>query len=145
MKDEKFDDLLSAIRNERVDDKLVAHAGERVWSKIAGAPSANHTWQTLRSCEDFQSLIPGYLNKSLAPARALLFEDHIHACVACRHALERTRQGEPQVVRRLETARRSSPSWRWALAAAAVAAVAFAMFAFNNGLLPWQHQVRAAV
>ena len=146
MKNEKFDDLLSAIRNERVDDKLVAQAGERVLGKIAGAPTAGLSLQTLRTCEDFQALISGYLNKSLTAPRAMLFEDHIHACVACRRSLERTREGEPQVVLQFETARRSSSAvWRWAFAAAAVAAVAFATFAFNNGLLPWQHPVRAAV
>jgi len=145
-KNEKFDGLISAIQKEQVDKQVVAEAGERVWKSIAGAPStADLSSRALRSCEDFQALIPGYLEKTLAPARALLFEDHVHACVACRHALERARQGEVQTVWRLEGKRPSSSAWRWALGAAAVFAVAVAGLAFSNGLLPGQHPVRASV
>ncbi len=150
MKNEKFDRLLSEIRNEQVDDQVVAQAGERVWKSIAGAaPSTDLSMHTLRSCEDFQALIPGYLEKELATARVLLFEDHVHACVACRHALDRARNGELRTVRRIETKRPSPLAWGWAMGAAAVFAVVVAGLAFNNafnnGLLPGQHAVRAAV
>jgi len=146
MKNEKFDRLLSEIRNEQVDDQTVAQAGERVLKSIAGAgPSAALNAHTLRSCEDFRALIPAYLGKQLAPARALLFEDHVRACVACRHAVERSRDGERQTVWRVETKRPRSISWGWAMRAAAVLAVAVAGLAFNNGMLPGQHPVRAAV
>jgi hypothetical protein len=150
MKKEKFDWLLAEIRNEQVDDQVVARAGERVWKSIAGAaPTADLSAHTLRSCEDFQALIPGYLEKRIAPARAMLFDDHVHACVACRHALGRAREGEPQTVLRLEARRsRSIPSsmaWGWAIGAAAVFAAAIAVVAFGNGMLPGQHSVRASV
>jgi len=146
MKNEKFDHLLSAIRNEHVDDKVVAQAGERVRNSIAGASAtADLSTRTLRNCADFQALIPGYLGKQLAPARALLFDDHMHACVACRHALEVAREGEPQKVWQMETKRSGSLAWRWAMGAAAAAAVIFAVLAFTNGLLPGQHSVRGAV
>ena len=146
MKNEKFDHLLAEIRNQQLDEKIVAQAGERVWKSISAAPSnADPSTHTLRSCEDFQTLIPGYLASELAPARALLFDDHVHACVACRHALERARQGESQTVWRVQASRSSSTAWRWAMGAAAVFAVAFAGLAFRNGLLPGQYPVRAAV
>lgn len=151
MKNESFERLLSEIRNEQVDDKVVAQAGERVFKSIAGtAPAADLSAHTLRSCEDFQALIPGYLEKQLAPARAMLFEDHVHACVACRHAVERARSVEPQTVLRFEKKRpRSmawgSMTWGWAMGAAAVFAAAIAVVAFTGGLLPGQHVVRAAV
>src|SRR5580704_14379791 len=119
MKNEKFDRLLSAIRNEPVDDKVVRQAAGRVWSSIAGTPVADASTHKLRSCEDFQLLIPQYLGKQLVGARVLLLEDHVHACVACRHAVERARNGEKQTVWRLETKHASSPAWRWALGAAA--------------------------
>src|SRR5271165_1766714 len=156
MKNEEFDRLLSAIRNEQVDDQVVAQAGERVWKSIAGAPAELST-HTLRTCEDFQALVPGYLSQQLAPARALLFGDHVLACVACRHALERARDGERQPTFRLEAKRPgsinnsragsvvSSRAWRWGMAAAGVVAVAVAVVAFNLGILPGQHSVRAAV
>ena len=149
MKNKDFDHLLSGIRNEQVDDQVVEQAGERVWKSIAGAPAAELGAHTLRTCEDFQALIPGYLRKDLAPARAMLFEDHTHACVACRHAIEQARDGEIQPTFRLESKRPTSAAasrgWGWGLAAVGVAAVAAATVAFNLGMLPGQHPVRASV
>ena len=146
MTNEKFERLLSEIRNEPVDDKVVAQAGERVYQSIAGTSAvSDFAAHTLRSCDDFQALIPGYLGKQLARPRAFLFEDHVHACVACRHALEHARDGEPQRVLRLETKRPRSMAWGWAMGAAAVFAAAIAVVAFGNGMLPGQHVVRASV
>ncbi len=145
MKNEKFDRLLSAIRNEQVDDKVVAQAGGRVWNSIAGTPVADVRTHKLRNCADFQALIPEYLGKQLAGARALLFEDHIHACVACRHAVERGRGGEQQAVWRPEIERGSFPVWRWSMAAAAVATVALIALALSMGIFPGQHVVRGAI
>jgi hypothetical protein len=146
MTHEKFDRLMSEIRNEQVSDKIVAEARERVLKSIAGtAPSADPGVHTLRSCEDFQALIPAYLGKQLAAARALLFEDHVHACVACRHALERARDGELQTVWRVETNRPRSMAWGWAMGVATVCAVIVAGLAFNSGMFPGQHPVRASV
>jgi len=144
MKNDKLDQLLSTIRNEHVDDKVVASAGERVWSalnhEIAAPETSSHM---LRACEDFQALIPGYLRKELAPARSMLLEDHVHACVRCRHALEQTRT--VRASRRPERKPLTLAGWRWAMGAAAVAAMAFVAIAFSNGLLPGQHTVRGSV
>ena len=123
MTNEKFDRMLAEIQNEQVDDRMVVQAGERAWKSIAGAePETNRAAHTLRRCEDFQALIPAYVGKQLAPARVLLFEDHMHACVACRHALERARDGEMQTVWRVQSRRPAAMAWRWALGAAAVIA-----------------------
>ena len=146
MSNEKLDRLLSTIRNENVDEKVVVQARDRVWKSMT--ESASETAATphiLRTCGDFQSLVPDYLAKRLTPARALLFEDHVHACVACRHALERARDGERQQVWKLQPKRTRSSVWNWAMAAAAVAAIAVVGFAFSNGMLPGQHTVRAEV
>ena len=146
MKNEKFERLMAEIRNEQVDDQMVAQAGQRVWESITGAnATVDLSTHTLRSCEDFQALIPGYLSKQLAPARALLFADHVHACVACRHALERARDGAVQKVWRVEPKRPRAMAWNWAMGTVAVFAVAIAVVAFNNGMLPGQHAVRASV
>jgi ferric-dicitrate binding protein FerR (iron transport regulator) len=157
MKNEKFDSLVSAIRNETVDDQAVAQAGQRVFKSISRtAPAADLSMRTLRTCTDFQALIPGYLEKQLAPARAMLFSDHVHGCVACRHALESARDGERQTVLRLATERPSASSsagrsvfssnaWGWAMSASVVLIAAVGVVAFSNGLLPGQRSVRAAV
>jgi len=146
MKNERFDRMIAEIRNEPMDDKIVAQAGQRVWKSITGAaPTAELGTHTLRSCEDFQALIPGYLGKQLVPARALLFEDHVHACVACRHALDHARSGDLQKVWRVEPKRPGAMGWGWAMGAAAAFTAAIAMIAFNSGMLPGQHVVRASV
>jgi FecR protein/Putative zinc-finger len=152
MTNDNFDRLLSDIRNEKVDDQIVAQAGARTWKSIAGAAStADLSAHTLRSCSDFQALIPAFLEKQLAPGRTMLFEDHVHACVACRHALDRARSGETRVeaqkVWRVQTRRPASRSmaWGWAMGAAAVFAAALGVVAFSNGMLPGQHVVRASV
>src|SRR6266851_5880795 len=148
MSDHKFDRLLSEIRNEHVDDQLVSQAGERVWSSIT-SPVPELSVHKLRSCEDFQTLIPAYLEKSLPAARRLLFEDHVHQCVACRHAVEQVRKGELQPVWQPElkpkTLPRGFPVWQWAMGAAAGIVVAVAGLALVNGLFPGQHAIRGAV
>src|SRR5258708_17390045 len=104
MSDQKFDRLLSEIRNEQVDDRVVAHAGERVWSSISASPTAEIGMHKLRSCEDFQALIPAYVDKNLPDARRLLFDDHVHQCVACRHPVEQARNGALQPMWQLKPA-----------------------------------------
>ena len=101
MSDHKFDRLLSDIRNEAIDDRVVAEASDRVWNSLSASPSAQFSVQKLRSCEDFQALIPAYLEKALPEARGLLFQDHVHQCVACRRAVEQARRGEMQIVLQL--------------------------------------------
>lgn len=145
MSDHKFDRLLSEIRNERIDDQLVSQAGERVWNSITASPTADLSLHTLRSCEDFQALIPLCLDRSLPETRRMLFEDHLHQCVECRHAVERVRGEELQPVWRLKTVSHGFPVWRWAMGGAAAIVVAVAAFAMVNGLFPGQHSIRGAV
>jgi hypothetical protein len=134
MSDQKFDRLLSEIRNEHVDEQVISRASGRVWSSITSTPAVDLSMHTLRSCEDFQALIPGYLGKNLPEARRLLFEDHVHQCVACRHTVEQARSGELQPVWQMaKTAPRGFPVWRWALGASSVLVVAVASLALVRG------------
>ena len=56
MTNEKFDRLLSTIRNEHVDDKIVAQASDRVWGGITGdSPSAGMDLHTLRAATIFRA------------------------------------------------------------------------------------------
>ena len=146
MSDHKLERLLSEIRSEHVDDRVVGQASERVWKSITASPSAELSMHTLRSCEDFQTLIPGYVDKNLPESRRLLFEDHMHQCVACRHAVEQARDGEMQPTWQPRISARSFPVWRWVMSSAvAVVVVAAATFGALNGMLPGQHAVRASV
>jgi hypothetical protein len=157
MSDHKFDRLLSEIRNERVDDQVVSQAGDRVWSSITGSSAAELSTHMLRNCEDFQTLVPAYLDKKLPEARKLLFEDHVHQCVTCRHAVEQARSGELNAARRparqpawgialqAQAESRRFPAWRWAMTAAAVIVIVAGALALANGIFPGQHAVRGAV
>ncbi len=148
MSNHKFDQFISDIRHEQVDDQVVAQAGQRVWAAISG-PSAV-SMHKLRSCEDFQSLIPEYLGESVPEARRMLLEDHVHQCVACRHAVQQARAGEMQRVWKPEislaaSAERSFPVWSWAMGVVAAAIVVAGGLALVNGNFPGQNVVRASV
>ncbi|HTS35915.1 MAG TPA: FecR domain-containing protein [Candidatus Solibacter sp.] len=145
MSDNKFDRLISEIRNEHVDDQVVARAGQRVWSSMTSSPAIELSTQALRSCEDFQALIPSYLTEDLPQARKLLFEDHVHACVACRRAVEQVRNAERQPTWQVKPVSRSFGLWKWAMGAAAVAAVTVVALSLVNGMFPGQHSVRGSV
>ncbi|HWY21322.1 MAG TPA: FecR domain-containing protein [Candidatus Acidoferrum sp.] len=145
MSDQRFDQLLRDIRNEHVDDQIVSHAVDRVWSSMATSSTADLSIHKLRGCEDFQTLIPAYLDKNLPEARRLLFEDHVRQCVACRRAVAQARNGELQPVWRLKTASRGLPVWGWTMGAVAAVVVAAVALALVNGFFPGQRAVRGAV
>jgi FecR protein/Putative zinc-finger len=144
MSDQKFERLLSEIKNEHVEDDVVTQAGERVWASITASPTAEFRMHNLRSCADFQTLIPAYVGKNLPEGRRLLFEDHVHQCVACRHAIEHVRDRQLQPVWQPKMIPHSFPVWRWALGLAAIGVVAAAL-ALVNGLFPGQHAIRGSV
>jgi len=112
------------IRDEPVDPAAVEAAAARVWARIAeesgrvdqvaGPQLAPH----IRSCADFQALIPAYRAGRLTDARSVLLKDHLHQCVACRRVYEGKVTPFPA---RLAPGPRSY-AVRWAAAAVVVAA-----------------------
>jgi hypothetical protein len=108
-----LEQVLSEIRNEAVDPAVVEAAAERVQERLRHA--------AIRSCAEFQALIPDYRAGKLSEARVLLLKDHTRECLACRKALE----GASANVIAMPVPRRVSarPWFRWAVAAG-VAAVA---------------------
>ncbi|HXO40102.1 MAG TPA: zf-HC2 domain-containing protein, partial [Thermoanaerobaculia bacterium] len=99
------DDLelaVAEVLSEPLDDRQVEEAAARVWRKLAAATpegiatidataatpatpaTAAPADQPIPGCGDFGHLVPAYLDGSLAPARALLFEDHSRDCLPCR-------------------------------------------------------------
>ncbi|MGH9834667.1 MAG: FecR domain-containing protein, partial [Blastocatellia bacterium] len=129
------DDVTAEIRSEKLDSAVVAGAAQRVWTRIAGEQVAARAGITpveqIRNCEDFQSLIPAYLQGYLSSARTMLLEDHTRECVPCRKAMKEARHGN-QAGRRLEeqkakaaTASRQMTHVRWAVAAVLVVGLGF--------------------
>ena len=100
-----LDEALNDIRHDEPGHATINAAADRVWARVAhheAELSLTNTVQAehLRDCNDFQSLIPAYMNKQLNAARVLLFEDHTRECFACRKELKaaRTETAKPSVV-----------------------------------------------
>ncbi len=110
--DPALEQAISEIRDEGVDPAVVEGAAARVWEKLA-KPAA------LRSCADFQALLPDFRAGRLPEARATLVQDHLHECVACRRVYE----GRTVVMPERREVRRITPRTRWALAASVLLAV----------------------
>src|ERR1700752_5163972 len=118
--------ITSDIRNETVDSSVVSAAADRVWARVSTAnqsevqvPAIAH----IEGCNDFQSLIPAYLNGKLSEARSLLLVDHTHECIPCRKAMNDARSRRSAVARPAVAAKRFSlqPTvMRWGIAAALV-------------------------
>lgn len=110
---------VSEIREDAIDEAVVEAAASRVWATLAAQYHA-----PLRTCEDFQALIPEFKSGELLAARALLVKDHLHECVACRRVYE----GRVTVMPKPVAAKRKSPTLRWAVAAAVVAAAGLSVW-----------------
>jgi len=82
----QLDRAIDGIRNETVDPAAVDQAAARVWDRLSVELDADVPG-TIRSCADYQALIPAYLQGELAQARTLLLEDHSRECIPCRRAL----------------------------------------------------------
>jgi hypothetical protein len=107
------------IRDEAIDDAVIEAAAARVWARLAEV-GQHH----IRGCADFQSLIPEYRAGRVTPARAMLLQDHLHQCVACRHVFE----GKVVAFPAPRLARRTVHTVRWAVAAVVVAAAGLSIW-----------------
>ncbi|HLH05028.1 MAG TPA: FecR domain-containing protein [Bryobacteraceae bacterium] len=146
-KEKKLDEAIAQMRAEEPREETVQDAGRRVFRKVFDAAYRSDAVGRIEGCGDFEALIPAYLEHSLTPARTALFEDHVHACVACRRALNEARGIQPRVLPPKNANRKpgTSPWLKWGLAAALAAGVALGVTGALNGLLPGQHAVRARV
>ena len=103
----KLEEVLSRLAHEPIPDDALTSAAARVRAKLFGAAPAVHA--PVRSCADYQALIPAYLDHSLSAGRALLLQDHTRECVVCRHALTQARAGfAPMLVKPVNFAKSSS-------------------------------------
>jgi len=116
----------------------------RVWSRLAEADPAAAVEvdeeKPIRSCDDYQRLIPAFVAGSLSTSRRLLVESHSRECVPCRKVLKETRSGSrPATPRSMTGPARRSTHLRWALAATLVAAVGLGAYTWM-GLTALQGQ-----
>ncbi|MGA8581807.1 MAG: FecR domain-containing protein [Bryobacteraceae bacterium] len=119
--DPALEQALSEIRNDAVDPAVVEAAANRVWARLAEA-AGQLSGEPIRGCADFQALLPDYRAGRLPQARAMLVEDHLHACVACRHIYEGKVVTMPAARPAVRPAWRGPYAIRWAAAAVVVIA-----------------------
>jgi hypothetical protein len=114
----KLDQIIHDVTNEQVPQNRIDEAARRVrqtlFSRASGAP------ERIRSCADYQALIPAYLSRTLSAGRSLLLQDHTRECVACRHALDEARAGKIRTLVRPQTPPTHNISKVWAIAAMAI-------------------------
>ena len=124
--DPALEQALSEIRDEAVDPAVVEAAADRVWARLTEA-AGQLSGEPIRGCAGFQALLADYRAGRLAPGRAMLVEDHLHSCVACRHIYE----GKVVTMPAPRPARRAGRSFyavRWAAAAVVILAAAGAVW-----------------
>lgn len=144
-----FDTLLERaaeqIRQSEPDPARAEEASARVWNRLttqdAATTSAADAAEIgeIRGCEDYQALIPAYLDGTLPAARKLLLEDHTRECLPCHRALKEAREGKVPAVdrgrKRGRVAAFPRQMTRWALAAALVAALGATLYFLSGALL----------
>lgn len=119
--DPALEQALSEIRDEAVDPAVVEAAGNRVWARLAEA-TGQLSGEPIRGCAGFQTLLADYRAGRLPQARAMLVEDHLHACVACRHIYEGKVVTMPAARPAARPAGHGFYAVRWAAAAVVVIA-----------------------
>jgi len=121
--DPALEQAMNEIRGDSVDPAVIEAAAARVWARLSEATQAKPA-DHIRSCADFQALIPDYRARRLPPARTTLLQDHLHECVACRKVYE----GRVIPMPAAQPVRRPNYSVRWAAAAVVVAAAGLSIW-----------------
>jgi hypothetical protein len=122
-----LEQAVSEIRQDgdSIAPAAIEAAAARVWARLQ-AEAAPSRQSLIRSCRDFQKLIPDYRAHQLTDARAALLEDHLHQCVACRRVYEGREMA--MSAPRFRPAGAAHFPARWAVAAAVVAAAGMAVW-----------------
>jgi len=92
-KESTLDDAIASLRDDVPAPDMAEEAAAHVWERLAPArlglaPSS----EAIAGCADVVALLPAYRRGELSAARALLIEDHLRDCVACRGAFLRPGQ-----------------------------------------------------
>jgi len=120
-----LDQAVSEIRGEEPDAKTLAASAERVWQRlqdVAGEELLATSAQPIRGCDDVRVVLPAFYGKQLSPARALIVEDHLRECPACRSYAHGRAAATGATTWRVEPAARGF-RWNWAAVGFAAASI----------------------
>ncbi|MGB7285230.1 MAG: FecR domain-containing protein [Candidatus Acidiferrum sp.] len=125
--DTHLEQAVCELRGEEPDAKTLSASAERVWQKLQtteGEEAASSALQPIRGCADIRALLPAFHQRELSPARALIVEDHLRECFACRsYAHGRGISSGTSVNWRMESASRGL-QWNFVRLPVAMAAAA---------------------
>jgi ferric-dicitrate binding protein FerR (iron transport regulator) len=83
----ELQDAIVAVRDDEPKASVAESAAARVWDKLAPhAAASGAAVEAIRGCADVRALLPAHRRAELPAARALLVEDHLRECAACRAA-----------------------------------------------------------
>lgn len=116
---------LEAVRSDQPDSDAIRAAGDRVWQQLGQSGSALAAGESIRGCADVRALLVQYRNGELSAARRLLVGAHLNECVECRRQAEGSAAKLPAAWNQ-QLSRATTHSFRYAMAAAAVVALAAA-------------------
>ena len=86
-KESSLDDAIAAVRDDVPPAGAADAAAERAWERIGPAQRAMASpAEAITGCADVRGLLPAHRRGELSAPRALLVEDHLRDCVACRKA-----------------------------------------------------------
>ena len=131
---------IEELKNSEPSQSQIDASAARVWARVSAAETeasgSESTFgaepETLRNCDDYQSLIPRYLDGELGRARVLLLEDHSSECLDCRHAISSARHADlVTMTPRRNNAAGGVGNWKWA--GAGIAAVLLVGFVTGGG------------
>ena len=151
MSQRELDEAIAAMRDAQPEEKVVRDAAGRVFKLLFKTTFLPDSVDRIRGCADFQALIPAYLDRTLAPSRALLVRDHTLECVACRRVLQEAQGREPEVINRpmprlgAFNPIKRMPVMAWAIAATLLVGIAAGFIAARLRVLPGQNRLEATV
>lgn len=142
---EMLEQAVAAVRTDRPDAELMQVAGERVWQQLSQNAGAVAEGESIRGCADVRTLLLQYRRGELSLARKLLVSAHLNECVECRREAEMGGVSSVPSPWKQALPRAANPSWRYAIAAAAVVVLAIAGYFVSGKLLSGPAGMRARV
>src|SRR5215472_9269485 len=131
---QKLEQAVAALREEQPEAASMKAASGRVWQRLESEMhnSAGPQFDSIRGCEDVRALLRLNRISNLSPARAMLVQDHLHECPACRKEAEKGKGSASLLPWKQELPKARPQHFRWLDAAAAVIVLAVAGYVIED-------------
>ncbi|HEY6249800.1 MAG TPA: zf-HC2 domain-containing protein, partial [Candidatus Angelobacter sp.] len=122
---QKLEQAIAALRQEEPGAATMQASAERVWQQLTAEMQTAQSARldSIRGCNDVRILLQQHQTASLSPARALLVQDHLRECPACRKEAQKSKSSASLLAWKQELPQARPLHFRWLAAAAAVIAL----------------------